>query len=44
MEKILLFLKEFSVTEMSGHLIKNDWAHFEDYQMKIIKMLKTVMN
>ncbi|CAH1766306.1 13874_t:CDS:10, partial [Entrophospora sp. SA101] len=36
--------KEFSVTEVSGPLMKNDWAHFKGDWMKITKMLKTLMN
>ncbi|CAG8746839.1 17992_t:CDS:1, partial [Acaulospora morrowiae] len=31
--------KEFSVTEVSGHPMKNDWAHFKGDRMKIAKML-----
>nr|CAG8638707.1 13564_t:CDS:2 [Entrophospora candida] len=36
--------KEFSVTEVSGPLMKNDWAHFKGDRMKITKMLKALMN
>nr|CAG8465896.1 8316_t:CDS:2 [Entrophospora candida] len=36
--------KEFSVTEVSGPPMKNDWAHFKGDRMKITKMLKTLMN
>ncbi|CAJ0883156.1 3610_t:CDS:2 [Entrophospora sp. SA101] len=36
--------KEFSVTEVSGPPLKNDWAHFWGDRMKIMKMLKTLMN
>jgi len=36
--------KEFSVTEVSGPPLKNDWTHFMGDRMKIMKMLKTLMN
>ncbi|CAG8749696.1 14446_t:CDS:2, partial [Funneliformis mosseae] len=36
--------KEISVTEVSGLLMKNDWAHFKSDRMKIMKMLKTLIN
>ncbi|CAG8622165.1 7177_t:CDS:2 [Acaulospora morrowiae] len=36
--------KEFSVIEVSGPPMKNDWAHFKGDRMKIAKMLKTLMN
>jgi len=35
---------EFSVTEVSGPPMKNDWTHFTGDRMKIAKMLKTLMN
>lgn len=47
---IILTLKEddeeFSVVEVSGPPLKQDWTHFKGDQMKIIKykMLKTLMN
>ncbi len=36
--------KEFSVTEVSGPPMKNDWALFKGDRMKITKMLKSLMN
>ncbi|CAG8724969.1 1116_t:CDS:10, partial [Funneliformis caledonium] len=36
--------KEISVTEVSGPPMKNDWAHFKSDRMKIMKMLKTLIN
>ncbi|CAG8492406.1 13779_t:CDS:2 [Acaulospora colombiana] len=36
--------KEFSVTEVSGPPLKNDWTLFMGDRMKIMKMLKTLMN
>lgn len=36
--------EEFSVTEVSGPPMKNDWAHYKGDRMKITKMLKTLMN
>ena len=35
---------EFSVTEVSGPPMKNDWTHFISDRMKIAKLLKTLMN
>ena len=36
--------EEFSVTEISGPPAQKDWSHFTGDRMKIIKMLKTLMN
>ncbi|CAB4478042.1 unnamed protein product [Rhizophagus irregularis] len=36
--------KEISVIEVSGPPTKNDWTHFTGDRMKIMKMLKTLMN
>lgn len=36
--------KEISVTEVSGPPMKNDWSHFKSDRIKIMKMLKTLMN
>ncbi|CAG8706937.1 10360_t:CDS:2 [Funneliformis caledonium] len=36
--------KEFSVIEVSGPPLKNDWTHFMGDRMKIMKMMKTLMN
>jgi hypothetical protein len=36
--------EEFSVIEVSGPPLKSDWSHFKGDRMKIIKMLKTLMN
>ncbi|CAI2186023.1 3461_t:CDS:2 [Funneliformis geosporum] len=36
--------EEFSVVEVSGPPLKQDWTHFKGDRMKIIKMLKTLMN
>lgn len=36
--------EEFSVTEISGPPAQKDWSHFTGDRMKIVKMLKTLMN
>ncbi|CAB5395710.1 unnamed protein product [Rhizophagus irregularis] len=36
--------EEFSITEISGPPAQKDWSHFTGDQMKIVKMLKTLMN
>ena len=36
--------EEFSVAEVSGPPAKSDWTHFKNDRMKIIKMLKTLIN
>ncbi|CAG8596669.1 14412_t:CDS:2 [Funneliformis mosseae] len=36
--------EEFSVVEVSGPPSKQDWTHFKGDRMKIVKMLKTLMN
>src|ERR1044071_2221798 len=36
--------EEFSVVEVSGPPSKQDWTHFKNDRMKIIKMLKSLMN
>ncbi|CAG8645245.1 8945_t:CDS:2, partial [Funneliformis mosseae] len=36
--------EEFSIIEVSGPPLKSDWTHFKGDRMKIIKMLKTLMN
>ncbi|CAG8711368.1 16730_t:CDS:2, partial [Funneliformis caledonium] len=36
--------EEFSVVEVSGPPSKRDWTHFKGDRMKIVKMLKTLIN
>jgi len=36
--------EEFSVIEVSGPPMKNDWSHFNRDWLKIAKMLKTIQN
>ncbi|CAG8641433.1 17049_t:CDS:2 [Acaulospora morrowiae] len=36
--------EEFSVIEVSGPPLKSDWTHFKGDRMKIIKMMKSLMN
>ena len=36
--------EEFSIVEVSGPPSKQDWTHFKGDRMKIVKMLKTLMN
>ena len=36
--------QEFSVIEISGPLLKNDWSHYKGDRLKIAKMLKTITN
>ncbi|CAI2184825.1 10933_t:CDS:10, partial [Funneliformis geosporum] len=36
--------EEFSVIEVSGPPLKSDWTYFKGNRMKIVKMLKTLMN
>ena len=36
--------EEFTVVEVSGPPLKQDWVHFKGDRMKILKMLKTLVN